>query len=117
MRYPPGRIAEIPGRPWHPTRGRAVAADHAPAAAPAALWTTGDTTQPVSGTLGPWQWARDIARQEQLEALGWIVLRITAQDLYVRPGATAKRVLAALRRRGHPAAPTGISWDFARVLV
>lgn len=64
----------------------------------------------------PRQWARDIARQEQLEALGWIVLRITAQDLYVRPGTTAKRVLAALRRRGHPAAPTGISWDFARVL-
>ena len=65
--------------------------------------------------VDPRQWARDIGRQENMEALGWIVLRITAQDLYVRPGVTVTRVLAALRRRAHPEAPRYASPDWTRL--
>ena len=65
--------------------------------------------------VDPRQWARDIGRQENMEALGWIVLRITAQDLYVRPGVTVARVLAALRRRAHPQAPRYASPDWTRL--
>lgn len=61
------------------------------------------------------QWSQDIARQENMEELGWLVLRITARDLFVRPAVTVTRVLAALRRRDHPDAPamrhlTGLAW-------
>lgn len=62
------------------------------------------------------QWQRDIARQENVEAEGWIVLRVTARDLYQQPGPTACRVLEALHRRQHPDAPAHVSWAFAEIL-
>lgn len=61
------------------------------------------------------QWSHDIARQENMEALGWLVLRITARDLFVRPAVTVTRVLAALRRRDHPDAPAYASPDWTRL--
>ncbi len=50
--------------------------------------------------LDPDQWARDIARYEALVAAGWIVMRVTWEDLRDRPGAFAERVRRALRVRG-----------------
>ena len=42
------------------------------------------------------QFARDIARVEQLEAAGWIVIRVTAKD---RPADVLRRIRAAIARR------------------
>jgi hypothetical protein len=51
------------------------------------------------------QWRRDIARRELLEAAGWIVLVITANDVFRQPAATLDRIVAALRRRQVPSVP------------
>lgn len=45
------------------------------------------------------QWRRDITRRELLEAAGWRVIRVTAEDLYVHPDALIRRIRAALRLR------------------
>lgn len=50
--------------------------------------------------LDPVQWARDIARYEALVAAGWIVIRVTWEDLRDHPEAFAERVRRALRVRG-----------------
>ena len=44
------------------------------------------------------QYVKDIARLRMLEALGWIVIRVIAED---RPEAWLARVAAALRQRGY----------------
>ena len=46
------------------------------------------------------QWNRDIERQEQLEATGWRVVRITAERMR-RPRAVVGRVLQVLRDAGY----------------
>jgi hypothetical protein len=46
------------------------------------------------------QWNRDIERQEQLVAEGWIVVRITAERMS-RPRSVVARVLQALRAAGY----------------
>lgn len=48
----------------------------------------------------PEQWAKDIARHEQLAAMGWIVIRVTRAQLYGAPHTVIARVRAALARRG-----------------
>ncbi|WP_347755539.1 hypothetical protein [Agrococcus sp. ProA11] len=50
--------------------------------------------------LDPAQWARDIRRQELLESLGWIVIRVTKADLYDGARGLLRRVRSALARRG-----------------
>ncbi len=46
------------------------------------------------------QWERDIGRREELEALGWRIVTLTAADIYTHPGRTLDRVRAALKARG-----------------
>ena len=46
------------------------------------------------------QWNRDIERQEQLVAAGWVVVRITAERMR-RPRSVVARVLQALRSAGY----------------
>jgi hypothetical protein len=46
--------------------------------------------------LDRWQYTRDIHRSEDLERLGWLVVRVVATD---RPADIIRRVLAALRSR------------------
>jgi uncharacterized protein DUF559 len=43
------------------------------------------------------QYAKDHWRMRKVEAIGWIVIRVIAED---SPGDTVRRVLTALRRRG-----------------
>ncbi|ROR65421.1 endonuclease domain-containing protein [Agrococcus jenensis] len=50
----------------------------------------------------PAQWAKDIRRQELLESLGWIVIRVTKADLRNGGAVLVQRVRAALARRGVP---------------
>jgi REase_MTES_1575 len=60
----------------------------------------------------PEQRRRDILRNENLTAAGWIVIVVTSADLRRRPERTLQRVLDALGRRGHPAAPRFASDDW-----
>ncbi len=46
------------------------------------------------------QWVADIARREQLEALGWRFVVVTSEDFYRRPEATVARVVEAMASRG-----------------
>jgi len=46
--------------------------------------------------------ARDRERAEELERLGWTVVRIWESDILKSPEATAKRVVAAVRARKLP---------------
>ena len=48
----------------------------------------------------PAQWAKDIRRQELLESLGWIVIRVTKGDHRDGGRSLVRRVRAALARRG-----------------
>ncbi|WP_405218962.1 endonuclease domain-containing protein [Agrococcus sp. Ld7] len=48
----------------------------------------------------PVQWAKDIRRQELLESLGWIVIRVTKNDLRHGARGLVHRVRSALARRG-----------------
>lgn len=48
----------------------------------------------------PKQWAKDIRRQELLESLGWIVIRVTKADLSDGGRQLVRRVRAAIARRG-----------------
>lgn len=47
----------------------------------------------------PQQWAADIRRYEQLEAAGWIVIRVTKRELFHAPGEFVARVRRAISRR------------------
>lgn len=47
----------------------------------------------------PAQWRRDLRRRERVEALGWVVLVVTAADLLAAPAEVAARVRRALARR------------------
>jgi hypothetical protein len=58
------------------------------------------------------QWRSDIARRENLEAEGWIVLVITATDVFQRPAPTLMRIVAALARRGCPDLPPRLDDDW-----
>lgn len=44
------------------------------------------------------QWNRDIHRYEQMEAEGWTIIRVTAEELLRRPEAVVARVAAAIAR-------------------
>lgn len=46
----------------------------------------------------PIQWARDIARHEELAARGWTVIRVTREQLYGDPRSVVARVRRALGR-------------------
>ncbi len=46
------------------------------------------------------QWASDLARRENLEDAGWVVVVLTATDLFRRPGPSLMRIVRALQRRG-----------------
>lgn len=50
------------------------------------------------------QYVRDIRRSKELEELGWIVIRMIAED---RPDLVVERVMAALQRRGCRDTATG----------
>lgn len=45
------------------------------------------------------QWRRDAVRTTELAAAGWLVLPVTAHDLFVDPAGLVRRVRAALRQR------------------
>lgn len=45
------------------------------------------------------QWARDITRHEALVAMGWIVIRVTKEQLYDGPETVISRVRAAIAAR------------------
>lgn len=47
----------------------------------------------------PKQWRKDVVRYERLQDLGWRVIRVTADDLRLRPAETVARVRAALAGR------------------
>jgi Protein of unknown function (DUF559) len=61
----------------------------------------------------PKQRRRDVLRNENLAAAGWIVIVVTSEDLR-RPERTLQRVLDALHRRGHPGAPRFASDAWSR---
>lgn len=61
-----------------------------------------------------WQWNRDIARQEALEAEGWTVLRVTAEALG-RPASLVARVLRFLRAAGYDGPDPVLSGEWAFV--
>src|SRR5262245_31948930 len=61
------------------------------------------------------QWRRDIARRENLEADGWIVLVVTAVDVFQRPAPTLMRIFSALDRRGCPGLPLRLEDDWRRL--
>ncbi len=44
------------------------------------------------------QWRRDVVRYERLTDLGWRVVRVSADDLRLRPEETVARVRRALAR-------------------
>lgn len=46
------------------------------------------------------QWQRDIARREELDAMGWRLIVVASRDLYRSPARTLERVADALRERG-----------------
>lgn len=46
----------------------------------------------------PRTWRRDIARKQRLEELGWRVIVVTADDVYLHPARLVTRVRTALRR-------------------
>lgn len=46
------------------------------------------------------QWNKDIYRYEELDADGWTIIRVTAEDLLRRPEAVVARVRTALARAG-----------------
>lgn len=48
----------------------------------------------------PDQWARDVARREELDRLGWRLIVVRAPDIYSRPDLTLHRVGGVLRERG-----------------
>ena len=56
------------------------------------------------------QYVKDIARLQMLEAMGWIVIRVIAED---RPEAWLGRVEEALGRRGFQLHPAGSGEAFA----
>lgn len=47
----------------------------------------------------PKQWRKDIVRYERLQDLGWRIIRVTADDIRLRPAETVLRVRAALAGR------------------
>ncbi|MGW5358959.1 hypothetical protein [Actinopolymorpha pittospori] len=51
------------------------------------------------------KWRHDVAAREELRARGWIVLAVTADDIFVRPHRTLARIHDALVARRHPAVP------------
>lgn len=54
------------------------------------------------------QWRRDLVRREALDRLAWILIVVTAEDLYNDPLGVVDRVATAMRRRG---ARTAIALD------
>lgn len=48
----------------------------------------------------PKQWQRDIRRDELLHANGWILIKVTARDLFNQPAITLSRIRDALLSRG-----------------
>lgn len=51
------------------------------------------------------QWRADLKRREQLEAAGWRIIVITAEDIYQTPLQTLLRIQEALRQRGATGLP------------
>lgn len=43
----------------------------------------------------------DIRREEELRALGWIIIHLVARDIYGDPAGVIRRVAEALKARGH----------------
>lgn len=62
----------------------------------------------------PWQWNRDIARQEALEAELWTVLRVTAEAM-TRPRVLLGRVLRSLRAGGYAGPDPALSGEWAQL--
>lgn len=56
----------------------------------------------------PAQWAKDISRQEMLESLGWIVIRITKTDLREGGAGLIDRVRRAIARRTRQPQPDAL---------
>ena len=54
------------------------------------------------------QWQRDLKRREELDALGWRIIVVTAADLFDAPDQVLARVRGALIERG----ATGIRRQF-----
>lgn len=63
--------------------------------------------------LDPRQWSRDVMRNENLIAAGWIVIVVRAKDLRLRPAGTLMRILSVLQQRGCPGLPRWPGDDWA----
>jgi hypothetical protein len=57
------------------------------------------------------KWRSDLAVRDRLRELGWTVIVLTADDLYLRPLQTVWRIRDALVRRGCPARPIDPGWE------
>jgi len=56
----------------------------------------------------PGKWRSDIAKAELLYRLGWRVIILTADDIYLRPAQTLRRVCEALVDAHHPGVPADL---------
>lgn len=59
----------------------------------------------------PDQWARDVARREYLDSIGWRVIVVRAEDLYRHPAQTLARIVAAMSAAGIRTAHLDPTWS------
>ncbi|SDQ48948.1 endonuclease domain-containing protein [Quadrisphaera sp. DSM 44207] len=86
-----------------PVCGRDVVVDGAWVARPDLSWPEVRVAVEHDGDhhrTDPHQWRSDVRRKQLLEACGWRVVVLTADDLLRRPEQTAALVASALRERG-----------------
>jgi hypothetical protein len=60
------------------------------------------------------QYSRDIERREQLDAAGWRIIVVRSKDIYVEPGATLERIVAAMRQAGAKDVPKMLDPEWER---
>ncbi len=73
------------------------------AAYPIVLEYHGDVHRSTRG-----KWRSDVAKTELLTRLGWRVIVLTSDDVYVRPEHTLARIQEALVTAGHPTVPADL---------
>ena len=58
------------------------------------------------------QWQRDIRRREQLDRLGWRIVVVDADGIFVRPGETVERIRDAMEELSgrRPRMARGSEW-------
>lgn len=72
-------------------------------------WKVGVEYDGIQHWTDPRQRSRDIDRQAELEALGWRIVRVSADILRHRPATVAVRVWQALRAAGASIPPPNLN--------